>query len=84
MKAIVLTRWIEGKAVERGQLNTQTGKEFAMLSLIADAMMTATRTRRCGGWSECQQGGPARPYPCSPRQKEWDAPKTWYDRAGQR
>ena len=52
-----------------------------MLSVIAEAMMTATRTKTCGGWSDCRQGGPARP---TPRQKEWDAPRRWFDRTGER
>ncbi len=56
-----------------------------MLSIIADALMTASRTKTCGGWSECRSVHP----PTFPRHGESahrhdPVARKWLGRVGER
>lgn len=56
-----------------------------MLSIIADAMMVATKTNSCGGWSECRPINPPTPRRDSESVHRRDPVEhKWFDRAGER
>jgi len=56
-----------------------------MFSIIADALMVASRTKTCGGWSDCRDNHQQKPQNARQvRDRDTANTRKWMDRAGER